>query len=31
MTGPNEIHLTWEGYRKVGRELGPFIERKLVS
>ena len=27
----NEIHLTWEGYRKVGREFGPFIERKLVS
>ena len=27
----NEIHLTWEGYRKVGRELGPFIERKLLS
>ena len=27
----NEIHLTWEGYRKVGREFGPFIERKLVA
>ena len=27
----NEIHLTWEGYRKVGREFGPFIESKLPS
>jgi hypothetical protein len=25
----NEIHLTWEGYRKVGRMFGPFIEGKL--
>lgn len=27
----NEIHLTWEGYRKVGRALGAFIEGKLPS
>ena len=27
----NEIHLTWEGYRKVGRMFGPFIEAKLSA
>ena len=27
----NEIHLTWEGYRKVGLEFGPFIESRLLS